>query len=154
MKSSAGMTPPSVLLVEDDPDIVLALSDLLAEEGFDVRTARDGRSASAMLETVPRPCVVLLDLNMPVMNGSDLLEAIALRADCTDFRVVLMSASPGIRAAAFQAARARVARPGSSGLAHHRPDLTKAGERRAAARSWHGRSQSRTDRPRGMRLAA
>lgn len=94
MKSSAGMNPQPVLLVEDDPDIVLALSDLLAEEGFDVRTARDGRSASAMLEAVPRPCVVLLDLNMPVMNGSELLDGIARRADCTDFRVVLMSASP------------------------------------------------------------
>ncbi len=76
------MTPPPVLLVEDDPDIVLALSDLLAEEGFDVRTATDGRSASAMLEAVPRPCVVLLDLNMPVMNGSDFLDGIARRADC------------------------------------------------------------------------
>ncbi|MGZ6027870.1 MAG: response regulator [Myxococcaceae bacterium] len=88
------MAPPPVLLVEDDPDIVLALSDLLAEDGFDVRAAADGRSASAMLEAVPRPCVVLLDLHMPVMNGSELLDRISSRTDCTDFRVVLMSASP------------------------------------------------------------
>lgn len=87
------MAAPSVFLVEDDPDIAVAVTDLLTEEGYDVRSAGDGRSANALLDGVPRPCVVLLDLNMPVMNGSDLLETLAQRADSGDFRVILMSAS-------------------------------------------------------------
>jgi two-component system response regulator MprA len=87
------MPAPSVFLVEDDPDIALAMTDLLTEEGYDVRSATDGLSANALLDGVPRPCVVLLDLNMPIMNGADLLETLARRADSADFRIIVMTAS-------------------------------------------------------------
>lgn len=96
-----GMPPSPVLLVEDDPDIVLALSDLLTEAGFDVRSATDGRRATELLDSLPRPCLVLLDQHMPVMTGSELLDGLARRPDSHDFRVILMSA--GTDAAHLQA---------------------------------------------------
>lgn len=58
----------TVLVVDDDADIREALRDLLEGEGYRVRTAGDGAEAVALMEAEP-PCLVILDLMMPVMDG-------------------------------------------------------------------------------------
>jgi DNA-binding response OmpR family regulator len=57
-----------VLLVEDDPQIREFLIDALADEGFAVQVAPDGRSALGLLRTFS-PHLILLDLRMPDMDG-------------------------------------------------------------------------------------
>ena len=57
-----------VLVVDDDPDILDALSEILEVEGYDVQRARNGREALQRLEQ-EMPDLVLLDLMMPVMDG-------------------------------------------------------------------------------------
>jgi DNA-binding response OmpR family regulator len=57
-----------VLVVDDDPDILDALSEILEAEGYDVQRARNGREALQRLEQ-GLPDLVLLDLMMPVMDG-------------------------------------------------------------------------------------
>ena len=57
-----------VLVVDDDPDILDALSEILEVEGYDVQRARNGREALQRLEQA-MPDLVLLDLMMPVMDG-------------------------------------------------------------------------------------
>jgi DNA-binding response OmpR family regulator len=57
-----------VLVVDDDPDILDALSEILEVEGYEVQRARNGREALQRLEHGP-PDLVLLDLMMPVMDG-------------------------------------------------------------------------------------
>ena len=57
-----------VLVVDDDPDILDALSEILEVEGYEVQRARNGREALQRLEHTP-PDLVLLDLMMPVMDG-------------------------------------------------------------------------------------
>ena len=57
-----------VLVVDDDPDILEALSEILEAEGYDVQRARNGREALQRLEQ-GLPDLVLLDLMMPVMDG-------------------------------------------------------------------------------------
>ncbi|HEY6147811.1 MAG TPA: response regulator [Thermoanaerobaculia bacterium] len=71
MMSAASPTGerPRLLVVEDDPDLRDALSDALSASGYDVDCAVNGREALDYLETAAPPCVVLLDLMMPVMNG-------------------------------------------------------------------------------------
>jgi two-component system response regulator MprA len=59
----------SVLAVDDDPDILLALKDVLEMEGYGVVMARGGREALELLRRGLRPAVVLLDLMMPEMSG-------------------------------------------------------------------------------------
>jgi CheY-like chemotaxis protein len=68
-----------VLVVDDQVDIRVALQDLLEIHGFFVRTAANGRVALEMLKAGPLPCVMVLDLMMPVMNGQQL--SAALRSD-------------------------------------------------------------------------
>lgn len=74
------MTHPStlktvaVLVVEDDDDIRETLAEVLTEDGYTVETARNGAQALAALGTI-EPKLILLDLNMPVMNGREFREA-------------------------------------------------------------------------------
>lgn len=58
-----------VLLVEDDADTRDALLALLEGSGYEVTVADNGRRALAALRMGLRPCVILLDLAMPVMDG-------------------------------------------------------------------------------------
>ncbi len=80
------MTQPVLLLVEDDPFDVLAMKRCVATHRLPVRLecARDGEQALATLakllgEPHPLPWLILLDLNMPRMNGFEFLDA--LRTD-------------------------------------------------------------------------
>ena len=59
----------SVMIVEDDRDTREMLGRFLELEGFDVRTAANGQLALDALQEQAEPCVILLDLMMPVMNG-------------------------------------------------------------------------------------
>jgi len=65
-----------VLVVDDDPDILDALSEILEVEGYDVHRARNGREALVRVEQTP-PDLVLLDLMMPVMDGSEFARNLA-----------------------------------------------------------------------------
>ncbi|HWQ11795.1 MAG TPA: response regulator [Roseiflexaceae bacterium] len=60
----------AVLIVDDDRDIREMLAQTLEDEGYEVLTAASGREAMALLtSTHTPPCVILLDLMMPGMNG-------------------------------------------------------------------------------------
>jgi two-component system phosphate regulon response regulator PhoB len=61
--------PVDVLVVDDDDDLRMVLSELLAECGFRVASARHGREALDYLRDHPAPAVILLDWMMPVMSG-------------------------------------------------------------------------------------
>jgi len=59
-----------ILVVDDDPDIRDSLREVLEDEGYVVNCVSNGREALDYLKSKqPRPCVILLDLMMPVMDG-------------------------------------------------------------------------------------
>lgn len=58
-----------VLVVDDDPDIREALCELLEDEGYRAVSASNGREALVYLSSKERPCIILLDLMMPIMDG-------------------------------------------------------------------------------------
>ena len=65
-----------VLVVDDDPDILDALSEILEVEGYEVQRARNGREALQRIEQ-DMPDLVLLDLMMPVMDGWEFARSLA-----------------------------------------------------------------------------
>jgi two-component system response regulator MprA len=83
-----------ILVVDDDPDIRDLLEQTLTMEGFAVRTAAHGRDALTCMAQAP-PAAILLDLNMPVMDGWQLLQE--LRARDVAVPVVFMSAGQPVR---------------------------------------------------------
>ncbi|MDB5778002.1 MAG: hypothetical protein JWP79_185 [Polaromonas sp.] len=70
-----------ILLIEDEPDIRETLRELLELVGFKVETAANGREGLDKLESAGRPCLILLDLMMPVMNGWEFLDALQKSPD-------------------------------------------------------------------------
>jgi CheY-like chemotaxis protein len=61
---------PCVLVVDDDDSIREAMSELLVDAGHDVASVANGKAALEYLRQAPQPpCVILLDLMMPVMDG-------------------------------------------------------------------------------------
>src|SRR2546430_1484949 len=64
---------PYILVVDDDPDFRDGLRAELERKGYEVAEAADGRQALAQIVERP-PLLVLLDLQMPVMNGRELLQ--------------------------------------------------------------------------------
>lgn len=65
----------SVLVVEDEQDTRDLLALVVSKAGYSVRTAENGQQALELLETV-RPSLILLDVQMPVMDGAEFREAI------------------------------------------------------------------------------
>jgi CheY-like chemotaxis protein len=89
-----------ILLVEDDDDIREALTVFLEEEGYGVATAIHGREALEKLHGGMRPRMILLDLHMPVMDGTTFREEQkTLEPSIANIPVVMFTASgsvPGV----------------------------------------------------------
>lgn len=65
----------TILLIDDDPSILQTMKDVLEIYGYSVITANNGREGIATLVTMEEPpCVIMLDLMMPVMNGWGFLD--------------------------------------------------------------------------------
>ena len=81
----------SVLVADDEPNIVLSLQFLMKQAGFDVRVARDGDEAIAMIgESVPD--LVLLDVMMPKKDGYEVCQTIRRNPDWKDMRIIMLTA--------------------------------------------------------------
>jgi two-component system, OmpR family, alkaline phosphatase synthesis response regulator PhoP len=81
----------SVLIVDDEPNIVLSLQFLMKKAGFDVRTARDGEEALAEIARAA-PDLVLLDVMMPKRDGFDVCQTVRANPAWQGIRIVLLTA--------------------------------------------------------------
>jgi CheY-like chemotaxis protein len=82
-----------VLVVDDDVDVRESLSEVLSEAGYRVHAASSGEEALAMVPRLPRPCLILLDNNMPRMSGRDFLWRLVDVDDSARLPVILISAT-------------------------------------------------------------
>ena len=82
---------PTVLVVDDEPAIVRALSYLLSRASLDVRVAQDGDEALAAVEE-HRPSLVLLDVMLPKRDGFEVCETIRANPDWQDIRIIMLTA--------------------------------------------------------------
>ena len=87
-----------LLVVDDDPSIRETLADILHDEGYTVMTAANGQDAlSSLRASAAQPCVILLDLMMPVMSGPEFYDAMKLDPALADIPVVIISADGNAR---------------------------------------------------------
>lgn len=68
--------PRNILICDDEPDLVEALAEYLANFDWIVRTAGGGTQALALLEEGLRPSLLLTDVRMPDMDGGDLIRRV------------------------------------------------------------------------------
>jgi CheY-like chemotaxis protein len=101
-----------VLVVEDEAEVRDAISNLLHFRAFTVRSAPDGRHAITQLRDGYRPCLILLDLTMPGMDGAAFRHEQQATADCAHIPVVIVSGhDDGQRIAATLGARDFLKKP-------------------------------------------
>ncbi len=79
------------MVVDDENDIRQVLSDLLTLDGYRVVLAKNGREALDLMADIT-PCLILLDLMMPVMNGYEFLEAWGADPRSRDVAVIVSTA--------------------------------------------------------------
>jgi DNA-binding response OmpR family regulator len=87
-------TQPTLLVVDDDPDVRMLLCELFAREGFRVDVATDGAAAILFLEHHEPPSVILLDLLMPGILGSSVLAYLGSKPTLERVPVAIVSSSP------------------------------------------------------------
>ena len=88
----------TVMVVEDDVDIRQALIEILEDHGFGTLAARDGADALNILSHATElPCVILLDLMMPVMDGATFRQVQRQDPRLASIPVVVLSGITNLR---------------------------------------------------------
>lgn len=90
MNGYNGMTK-KVLLVDDEPNILLSLEFLMQRAGYQVETAADGEAALQCVASTP-PDLVLLDVNMPKRDGFDVCQTLRANPEWAAVRVIMLTA--------------------------------------------------------------
>lgn len=80
-----------ILIVDDEPNIVVSLEFLMKREGFEVAVAVDGEAALHAMEAV-KPDLVLLDIMLPKMNGFEVCQTIRTRPEWQSVKIVMLTA--------------------------------------------------------------
>lgn len=82
---------PRILIVDDEPNIVLALEMLMKREGYEILSVGDGEAAVEAAATF-RPDLILLDVMMPRMDGYEVCQRIRADASLKGVFVVMLTA--------------------------------------------------------------
>lgn len=82
----------SALIVEDDPAISLLMKSYLSKRGFSVRVVADGQEALQVLDANPVPSIALLDVNLPNINGFDILTYIRAQEKLKTLPAIMVTA--------------------------------------------------------------
>lgn len=80
-----------ILIVDDEPSIVISLQYLMRREGYEVAVAGDGEAALQAIEAGP-PDLVILDVMMPKLNGFDVCRRIRAEERWKGVRVLMLTA--------------------------------------------------------------
>jgi DNA-binding response OmpR family regulator len=80
-----------VLIIDDEPNIVISLEFLLKRAGLEVRVARDGEAGLSKLREL-RPDLVVLDVMMSKLDGFEVLKALRADPAIADTRVLMLTA--------------------------------------------------------------
>ena len=80
-----------ILIVDDEPNIVVSLEFLMKREGFEVAVAADGEAALRSVEE-KKPDLVLLDIMLPKKNGFEVCQTIRANPEWQSIKVVMLTA--------------------------------------------------------------
>ncbi len=88
------MKVKTVFIVDDDADVRESLSDALGDAGYTVLLASNGKEAFDLLPTLKQPCAMILDMNMPVMNGVEFHKAMRAAPAWDHIPILVSTADP------------------------------------------------------------
>lgn len=94
---SPAIQDQQILVVDDDDDIRSSLQEILAAEGYETLTAKNGAEALKLIRE-HHPSLVLLDIMMPVMDGYEFLEQQRTDSSIAEVPVIVLSAGASLDA--------------------------------------------------------
>lgn len=97
MEPEAAPPKPTILIVEDDQDMVTLLRFLLEREGYEPILAADGRQARTLIQTMAVPRLVVLDVILPFHSGFELVTLIRSREAWREVPIVMLTADSAER---------------------------------------------------------
>ncbi|MBT8352821.1 MAG: response regulator [Deltaproteobacteria bacterium] len=83
--------PKRILIVDDDPSIMVALQFLMEEQGYGVMTAESGEIALEMIYQY-KPDIVLLDIMLPGIDGWEVCKLVRLNPECQHIKIIFLTA--------------------------------------------------------------
>lgn len=83
---------PRILIVDDEPNIVISLEYLMKREGWDTTVAADGEAALEALASGPPPELVVLDVMLPKLNGFEVCRRIRADPRWRTLRILILTA--------------------------------------------------------------
>jgi CheY-like chemotaxis protein len=98
MKNTNHTSKQTIIWVDDDPDDIYLIRQVLKESQYDVNLVnlQNGKEVIDMLSSTPRPefpCLIVLDINMPVMDGKQTLSFLKRNKEMNSIPVVMFSTS-------------------------------------------------------------
>lgn len=97
MTTIPGAEKPTILMAEDEEGTVILLKFLLARGGYTVVHAADGQQAHTMIDEMPPPALVLLDIMLPYLNGLQLLAHIRRKTEWQHVPIIMLTADSNER---------------------------------------------------------
>jgi two-component system, OmpR family, alkaline phosphatase synthesis response regulator PhoP len=82
---------PAIMVVEDDRIVSTLVEHLLVRRGFGVHLAADGRAATAMLDEIEPPQLVMLDVMLPYVDGFELIARIRAKDDWSKIPIIMLT---------------------------------------------------------------
>jgi len=90
----ADAAKPLALVIEDDDQAAYLIQFILEQDGYRVQRAADGKAAQKLIEGMPPPAVVTLDIWLPQMQGDELMVLIRSQAGWEKVPVLMVTAKP------------------------------------------------------------
>jgi CheY-like chemotaxis protein len=92
--NTTNQQPKTILLIEDDHDTRVSIRLTLENQGYFVFTAANGKQGIEILRRIKPPCLILLDVVMPLMNGEEFIAMMEADPALHMIPVVVVSAFP------------------------------------------------------------
>lgn len=83
--------PHKILIVDDEPNIVISLEFLMQQSGYEVDIARDGEEALQKIASF-EPDLLLLDIMLPQLNGFEVCQRIRENPQWNELKIIMLSA--------------------------------------------------------------
>ena len=83
--------PKEILIVDDEPGVVVAIQFLMEQQGYNVLIAQRGEDALDLVYKY-KPDLVILDIMLPGISGWEVCEIIRLNPDCRDVKIIFLTA--------------------------------------------------------------
>lgn len=97
IQTTMGHVHPTILLIDDHDDVRDGLEVVLHHQGYTVETACNGREALQKLRAGLRPCIILMDLMMPIMTGYEFRQEQMTYPEFSDIPLIVYSGVTNLR---------------------------------------------------------